>query len=260
MDTNVFGLMEIYDCVFKPTYDMKVGKRLVQAGEPLLVFDSLQMADFHELKNRTSAKGGYNNQTWITWESPKELDLTFTQGVFSQTHLAMLGNSFIKQAEAVAVPKIEKLEIDDNLQVQLRYKPDGDIFIYNRQSGKKYTQLDMKENVITIADAQVYDEAIIHYSFIYNDANSISIGRQLCTGFLDVTAKTRLKDDITGKLVTGIFHMPKVKLVSDFSIRLGNNVPPAVGNFKVAAFPTGSKGSEKVMEFISLNDDIDSDF
>ena len=75
-----------------------------------------------------------------------------------------------------------------------------------------------------------------------------------------MTAKTRLKDDVTGKTVTGIVHMPKVKLMSDFSIRLGNDAPPAVGHFAIVAYPTGSKGSEKVMEFISLNDDVDSDF
>ena len=73
--------------------------------------------------------------------------------------------------------------------------------------------------------------------------------------------KTRLKDDVTGKTVTGVFFAPQVKLMSDFSIRLGSGAAsPAISRFTVKAFPTGSKGSEKVMDFILLDDDIDSDF
>lgn len=259
MDNTIYGLKEIYECVLKATYDMKMGSRLITAGEPIVIFDSLQFANFSEIKNFASAKGGYGNQSWVTWESTKELPLTFSQGVFSQTQLALLGNSAITEKPEVLVPKQELLELDENLQMQLRYKPEGKVFVYNRGNGKKYEQITIEDNVIKVADGNAYDDISVYYDFLYEGASVINIGRQAIPGYLEFTGKTRLKDDVTGKLVTGILHMPKVKLMSDFSIRLGNNVPPAVGNFKIVGYPTGSKGSEKVMEFISLNDDIDSD-
>ena len=259
MDNSIYGLKEIYECVLKATYDMKMGSRLISAGEPIVIFDSLQFANFSEIKNLASAKGGYGNQSWITWESTKELPLTFSQGVFSQTQLALLGNSAITEKPEVLVPKQELLELDENLQMQLRYKPEGKVFIYNRENGKKYEDVVVEENVITVQDGNSYEDVNVFYNFLYKSATVINVGRQAIPGYLEFTGKTRLKDDVTGKLVTGILHMPKVKLMSDFSIRLGNNVPPAVGNFKIVGYPTGSKGSEKVMEFISLNDDIDSD-
>ena len=77
---------------------------------------------------------------------------------------------------------------------------------------------------------------------------------------MELRGKTRLKDDKTGQTITGIISIPKLKLMSDLSIRLGRDVPPVAGNFNTVAFPIGSKGNEKVMDFILLEDDIDSDF
>ena len=88
----------------------------------------------------------------------------------------------------------------------------------------------------------------------------IHLGRHFLNGYFQLTMKTRLKDDMTGRTVTGVFFAPQVKLMSDFSIRLGSAASPAINRFAVRAFPTGSKGSEKVMDFILLDEDVDSDF
>ena len=259
MNENMFGLKEIYDCILKATYDIEVGNRKIVAGEPVAVFDSLSLANFDELKKRAAAQGGYGNQSWVTWESTQELNLHFSQGIFSKTLLAVLGNAAFEQGVSVPVPMQEDLEIDDNLQVQLKYKPDN-LFIYRKDSGEAIREFEVNDKTIVFHNVEQYTDITVYYDFIYDNANIINIGRQLFCGFLELTAKTRLKDDVTGKTVTGIIHMPKVKLMSDFSIRLGNDAPPAVGHFMITAYPTGSKGSEKVMEFISLNDDVDSDF
>jgi hypothetical protein len=258
MNDNMFGLKDLYDCVLKATYDMEVGNRKIKAGEPIVVFDSLSLANFDELKSRAASRGGYGNQAWITWETTQGLEVRFSQGIFSKTLLAVLGNAQLKQGTSVSVPMHEDLEIDDNLQVQLKYKPQN-IFIYKQDNGEQILEFEINDKTIVFNNAEQYTNIIVYYDFIYEDANIVHVGRQLFSGFLEVTAKTRLKDDVTGKTVTGIIHMPRVKLVSDFSIRLGSDAPPAVGHFTIVAYPTGSKGSEKVMEFISLNDDIDSD-
>ena len=71
--------------------------------------------------------------------------------------------------------------------------------------------------------------------------------------------RTRIKDDVTGQVVTGIFKVPKLRLMSDLSIRLGPQASPVTGNFRAEGVPVGSKGNSYVSEFFILSDDIESD-
>ena len=64
---------------------------------------------------------------------------------------------------------------------------------------------------------------------------------------------------MTGQVKTGIIKIPKLKLMSDLSIRLGKDAIPLVGKLSAIALPEGGKGSAKVMEIIFLDDDVDSD-
>ena len=258
MENNMFGLKDIYDCTLKATYDMKVGNRVIKAGEPIVVFESLSLANFDEFKKHFAARGGYSNQTWVTWDSTSEVTLNFSQGIFSKTHLAILGNAYAADEETIKVPMRESKETDEKLQVQLKHEAQN-IYVYRKDNGDLIEDFIRDKNILIFSNIEPYTDLEIFYDFDYINANVLYIGRQLIRGYVDLTAKTRLKDDMTGKTVTAIIHMPKVKLMSDFSIRLGNDAPPAVGRFSIIAYPVGSKGSEKVMEFISLNDDIDSD-
>ena len=86
------------------------------------------------------------------------------------------------------------------------------------------------------------------------------IGQELVKGYLSLEARTRVKDDITGHTKTGIIKIPQLKLMSDLSMRLGENAPPQMGTFKAIGYPVGSRGDSKVMEILFLEDDIDSDF
>lgn len=259
MENNMFGLKDIYDCTLKATYDMKLGNRVIKAGEPIVVFESLSLANFDEFKKHFAARGGYSNQVWVTWDSTSEVTLNFSQGIFSKTHLAILSNGYIAEEEVVRVPMRETKETDEKSQVQLKHKPQN-VYIYRKDNGDLIEDFVIDNNVLTFSSTEPYVDLEIFYDFDYVNANVLYVGRQLIRGYAELTAKTRLKDDTTGKTVTAIIHMPKVKLMSDFSIRLGNDAPPAVGRFSIVAYPVGSKGSEKVMEFISLNDDVDSDF
>ena len=91
-------------------------------------------------------------------------------------------------------------------------------------------------------------------------ARQIQIGKRLFNGFVELEARTRVKDDITGQIVTGLFKIPKLKLMSDLSIRLGAQATPVVANFSAVGVPVSSRGNSSVAEFYILNNDIDSDF
>ena len=58
---------------------------------------------------------------------------------------------------------------------------------------------------------------------------------------------------------TANIKIPKLKLLSNLSMRLGQDAVPLVGRLDAVAVPTGERGQKKVMELIFLNDDIDSD-
>lgn len=262
MDQTIFGIKEIYDCVLKPTLDIEFGGKTYKAHEPIIVFDKLQLADLIETKKHAFAKGGYGNQTWVSWDSTENLLLTFTQGSFSKTSLALLGNSNLVHNDTISIDMIEYLITESNgagaVQVKLKHIPNGNLYIYSNTliPAESYT---IVGKVITFTNLAEDVPLNIYYTFDYINADIITIGSQGINGFLEFTAKTRLKDDTTGKTVTGIFKIDKLKLMSDFSIRLGNDVPPATGRFSIMAYPTGVRGKEKVAELIILRDDLDTD-
>ena len=259
MDNTLFGMKEVYECTLKATYDIEIGGKVIQAGEPIVVFDSLQLVQFNEFKDYIHARGGYGNQVWVSWERTKELDLNFAQGIFSKIHLAILGNVAM-QHEPVIVPMWEELEVDENLQVHLKHPAaDNDVWAYNRATGD-HLKGTIQGQVVTLENVSYGDYCQISYKYDCGDQDVIHLGRHFLNGYFQLTMKTRLKDDMTGRTVTGVFFAPQVKLMSDFSIRLGSAASPAINRFAVRAFPTGSKGSEKVMDFILLDEDVDSDF
>lgn len=103
-------------------------------------------------------------------------------------------------------------------------------------------------------------EIIVDYEYDYSGKTEImTVGKRLVSGFLSLEGRTRVKDDITGHTRTGILKIPKLKLVSDLSMRLGNSADPVVANFSAVGHPVGERGNTKVMEFFFLEDDIDSD-
>ena len=111
-----------------------------------------------------------------------------------------------------------------------------------------------------ITTSKPYEEIVVDYWYSYtNSATTMVVGRPLTNGYLSLTGKTRVKDEVTGQVKTGIINIPKLKLMSDLSMRLGEDAIPVMGTFKAVGYPVGVKGNRKAMEIIFLEDDIDSD-
>ena len=73
----------------------------------------------------------------------------------------------------------------------------------------------------------------------------------------DINSKFEDKKFIV--ITTGIIKIPKLKLMSGLSIRLGAQANPVVGNFSAVGVPVESRYNSYVMEIDFLNNDIDSD-
>ena len=264
MNDNIeFGLKELTDLTLKATYPIEMAGRKFEPGEVIARFDKIQIANFKEIVSRVSANGGYQNETRVIWEDPKEIQLNFTQGIFSSVQFALLSNSRLVQKKddtCVLIPHHFIGESDDLGRINVQKKHIQDLFIYNARTYEKISpkEVDLENGEIVID--QPYCDVEIDFNYCYQDSTTACIlGRKLIEGYLQLEGKSRVKDDITGKVRTAILRIPRLKLVSDLSMRLGREATPVLANFNAIGLPVGGKGSKKIMELLFLNDDVDAD-
>ena len=259
--TNELGFKELYSVSLKATLPIEVSGEKIEAGETIAAFDRIQIANFQEIKNIASANGGWDNRAHIYWESTKEIKINFTQGVFSKLQLALMSNASLIKNEGEQIIPInirEEHESDDRGQIILGHTLREPIFVYDKETGKKLTGWTHSNDSILLNET--YKSVVIDYWYEYdNGCVTMTVGKPLTTGYLSLTGKMRVKDDITGKVKTGIIKIPKLRLMSDLSMRVGSDAIPQVGRLDAVAVPEGTRGQSKVMEIIFLNDDIDAD-
>ena len=255
-----FGLKELTNLTLKTTYNIEIGGRVFEPGEVVARFDKIQIANLQEITSRVSANGGYGNATWVIWEDPKEIQINFTQGIFSRRQLALLSNAKMTKEDKVLVGDFFVGESDENGKIILGRRKVSQIFVYNAKTGEKIKpiDIDLEEGVITI-EQQFLD---VEIDFVYeyqNPTGVLTIGQKLFSGYLQLEGRTKTKDDITGRTRTAILRIPRVKLVSDLSLRLGRDAAPALGEFNAVGLPSGGRGDKKIMELFFLEDDIDAE-
>ena len=260
---NEFSLKELYDVFLKTTYPMEIAGKQFQEGEILCIFDKIQIANFNERKAIITAHGGFEDRDRVFWESTKEIDIDFSQGIFNTLQFALLNNAkLLRTVEdtAIRIPIREKIESNRQKKVILSHVPcmQKEVFFYNAQTGEKVDLPFVQERVYEAPTT--FTEYLCDYYYDYEDgAQYVMLGNRLINGFLRLEGKTRVKDDITGKTRTGIIEIPKLKLMSDLSIRLGQQAAPTTVSFRAVGHPVGERDSSYVCNFYTLNDDIDSD-
>lgn len=258
---NNFGFKELYDVSLKTTYPIELDGRTIETGETVAVFDKIQLATLTEKSDTRSANGGYDNRSLVWWEETKEITVRFTQGVFSRKLFALMSNSaLIRNTEntPVAINIRETLETDEQGIAVTKHPIVAPAFVYNAKTGEKLVGATIGAQQITTN--QPYQDIVVDYWYNYtNQSTTMIVGRPLTNGYLSLSGKTRVKDEITGQVKTGIINIPKLKLMSDLSMRLGENATPIVGTMDAVAIPVGNRGNKKVMEILFLEEDIDSD-
>lgn len=259
-----FSFKELYEVSLKVTYPIEIGNQTFEAGETIAFFDKIQLANFSEVKNSTSANGGKGNYSRVIWESTKEVKINLTQGVFSKAQFALMSNAALFEnsgSDEVIIDTRQEAESDDLGQIFLKSEPAGAVFVYNKDTGKKLLyerDWTISKDVITLAEA--YTTVIVDYSYKYSGGyTALKVGHNLTQGYLSLTGRTRVKDDETGKIKTGIIRIPRLRLMSDLSIVVGRDAIPQVLQIDAVAVPRSVKGQTEVMEIIFLSDDIDAD-
>ena len=260
---NEFGLKELTDLTLKVTYPIEMAGRIFEPGEVIARFDKIQLANFKEVTSRASANGGFDNRSHVIWEDPKEIQLSFTQGIFSARQFALLSNAHLvdrQGEEGIIISGHYSGESDEEGKILVGKEGISDVFVYDAKTYEKIApkSVDFKNGEIVI-DFEYKDvEVDFNYRY-YEKVTSCILGRKLIQGYLQLEGKSRVKDDITGKTRTAILRIPRLKLVSDLTMRLGREATPVLANFNAIGLPTGERGNKQIMELLFLSDDIDAD-
>ena len=259
--TNEIGFKELYEVSLKSTSNIEVGGTTIIPGETVAFFDKIQIVNFQEIKSSASANGGWDNRAHVFWETTKEIKINFTQGVFSKNQLALMSNASLiinNGEQIILVNKRGEFESDESGKIEIGHTLREPVFVYDKNTGKKITGWTISGERLQLNEA--YKSVIVDYWYDYdNGYTTMTVGKPLTQGCLSLVGKMRVKDDTTGKVVTGIIKIPKLRLMSDLSIRVGSDAIPQVGRLDAVAVPEGARGQQKVMEIIFLNDDIDAD-
>ena len=256
-----FGLKELYDVTIRATYPIEVSGRRIEPGEIVCAFDKVQIANIQEIKNSVAARGGWDNRGLVYWDSTREVRINFTQGIFSKTQFALLSGAKLTEYSDDAGIKLacrEELESDEFGVLTLTHEAVTPIFVYNLSTGDKLNYTVADETHLQIENP--FASVVVDYLYTYQSGSKlVTIGKALTTGFLTFAGRSRIKDDVTGQTHTVILYIPKLKLMSDLSMRLGQNAAPQIGRFDALAVPTGERRDTEVMRVLFLEDDIDSD-
>ena len=256
----MFSFKDLEKVSLKATYNIEIGNKQFVPGETLAFFDKIQVAALDEERDVRVAEGGYGNPALVFWDTTKELKLRFSQGVFSQEHFALLTNAKLIEQVNVPIPITEEeyKETDEEGKITLKHAPIDNLFVYNKNTGDKITNYTI--NGATLTFQSTFLEVIVRYRYNYiNKVYDYKIGRRLINGFVELEGRTRIKDDVSGQVVTGIIKVPKLKLLTELSVKLGEQATPVVGRFDALCMPVGSRGNTYVTDFVMLSDDIDSD-
>ena len=262
---NEFGMQELYSVQLKSTYPIEIKGRTYAAGEVVAAFDKIQIANFQEINKEVAAQGGYQNRKLVIWDRTEGVNLIFTQGVFSKTQLGLMHNArmvSIGENTIIRIAQRDELETDDEGKITLTHVPiDSWIFVYNKETGEKLTDLSWVDRTQGILQTPlIYKEVIVDYEYGYDNGADVElIGEEIFDGFLTLEGRSRIKDDITGQTHTAIIYIPKLKITSDFNLTLGQNAQPVVGQFKATALSTGERKKSKALEIYYLDEDIDRD-
>ena len=297
---NFSGMKELYDVTIRLNSPTEFNGKKFNVNESLLVFKTAEIAQINEKKQNVQAKGGYHNVPLINWEIDKEMDFAISNGVFSPVSWALLSNSKIELPKTKSVSYNEILHtIEDNdyCYIDLKYCPnhcnciigaqgnpnneplplgrrpelmlkplppskDKFIFIYDYETGKRINNFEIYQNRIFFKEG--YRKVYIDYTFNYEDKiKVIRVGDRLFNGFLSLTGKMSVKDEKSGEVTTAILEIPKIKLSSSLSMRLGKSYDEStVSDFFFVGYPEENVRREKqsVCKITFLDKELSGDY
>lgn len=300
MENRNIGVKELYDINIRLNQPLKISTRNYEINETILSFEKAQLAQIDENKKNFTAKGGFNNNSFVDWEVDKNVSFAITHGVLSPTSYAILSNSKLNKKKSKSVPYKEQLEVveyDSDWRVLLKYLPnhiDGSwgiqgnpdneplpmgrkdwlplkplppqkdkfLFCYDMETGQRIMNFLVCGNQL-IFSAE-HRKIMVDYTFDYEDnIVELSVGNRLFNGFLNLTGKMTTKDYYSGETKTAVIEIPRLKLNSSISMKLGMSYEdPVVSDFFFTGYPNEGRlpSDSTVWKITMLNNELTGDY
>ena len=288
MIDQYLGIKELYEVVLKAKAPMVFGSRRLEEGEPVLYFENINMSTLSEQSHPIMARGGWLNMPQVIWEDRSEVQFTLSEGVMSIASLGILLSASVtekKEQEPLLVPMREgPFEIDDAREIPLQHDPVSyptrKTFIYEYErdvaqkkiygervyredpwdSTKQNVYLKLYEDKQHTIPADVTKQYIVDYYYEYQDeALFYTIQKERFNGLFTLEGKFYSKDENEGKNYTNLIYMPKVRVVSNINLRLGERADPSTSVFNIIGLPENTINNRNglILEITRLNEDID---
>ena len=285
-----FGTKELYEVVLRAKTPMQFGSRYLEEGEPVLYFENINLALLSERSAPIMARGGWSNLPRVIWEDRSEVSFSLTEGVMSSISMGILFSAKVseakKETDSLLVSKREgPFTLDDDHRLELmrwpvKY-PRKKTFIYEyardvaqkKYYGKRiHGKKDPFDENIEIPCIEVYEDKeltiladldkqyIVDYYYEYTDEALIyTIQKERFNGLFSLEGKFYSKDENDGLNYTNLIYMPKVRIMSDINLRLGERADPSVSEFNIIGLPETQIGNKNglILEITRLSQDID---
>ena len=281
MIDQYFGIKELYEVVLKAKVPMQFGSRHLEEGEPVLYFENVSISLLSERNYPIMARGGWSNMPRVIWEDRSEVRFSLTEGVMSSISMGILLSANMTekvQGESMFVPKREgPFTLDEENTFTLEHMPilppRKKVFIYEYERDvaqrKVYgeileTKIDLlgeQRPKIRVNNADATKRYVVDYYYEYKDEALIYlIQKERFNGLFTLEGKFYSKDENNGLNYTNLIYMPKVRVVSDINLRLGERADPTTSVFNIVGMPEKTDDSNNlILKITRLNGDIDAD-
>lgn len=287
-----FGTKEIYELTLRAKTPMKFGSRYIEEDEPVLYFENITMSTLSERNSAVMARGGWTNMPRVIWEDRSEIKFNLSEGVMSSVSMGILLSANVAEKSKDKPLCISKREgpfkLDDDHRLFLEHWPvdypekKTFIFDYNRDTiqkklyGKKIHGitdpldtsaelhcLEVYEDKNLTIPADLKKEYLVDYYYYYGDKREAliySIHKERFNGLFSLEGKFYSEDETDGFNYTNIIYMPKVRIVSDINLRLGERADPTVAGFSIIGLPESTAISKSLLlEITRLDCDTDEE-
>ena len=298
MIDQYFGHKELYEVVLRAKTPMQFGDRYIEAQEPVLYFDDVNMSLLSEQNKPIFARGGWANMPRVIWDERSEVQFQMIDGVMSSVGMSILLSANVASREEdkplyinkreQPVVQTELREVDGQLKeftyVDLQHEPVSSnirktfIFYYECKAIQQKVYGKRINGIIDgygnpVYRIELYDDKnlsepaknsrtyVVDYYYEYRDEALIyTVQKERFNGLFTLEAKFYSKDENEGFNYTNILYMPKVRIVSNINLRLGERADPTVSTFNIIGMPeTIGNYRNLIMDITRLDSDIDAD-
>lgn len=279
-----YGIQQLYQVVLKAKTPMQFGSRKIEADEPVLYFQNVKISLLSQRTNPIMARGGWANLPQVIWEDRSDVTFTLSEGILSSIGMGVLFSANVVQKKGQEELLVRRREGPFYLEegqegIQLQdypYLKNGKkAFIYKYQrdmiqqkmygildTSKSYPFIRIFEDRALTKQAPCDTEYVIEYYYKYpRSALIYRIQKQRFNGLFTLEGKFYSKDENEGINYTNLIYMPKVRVVSDINLRLGEKADPTMSVFNIIGMPdnqgTGKDGL--ILQITRLDSDIDGD-